>query len=246
MLANQHYRVATDDAKYQYFKEFYEFLSPHDVAGTMFLIERKLDQRADDQVNIYSPTERRVRRYSAKERADPILGSEATLDDVEVFSGRVLDYKWNLLGERKVMAVSNSSQDSPMTFGPYSRVPLDSWQLRSCYALELESILPDHPYKKRFLFLDKQTYSVTASLIINREDQVWKVMYNVYSWKGSLSDSDPTTDIEKSVPHIRYSGFIDLIANTATLVYFPDLEYPVMTPRKIKRQYGISNLSEGR
>ena len=35
-------------------------------------------------------------RFSAKERADSFMGSNATLDDIEGFSGRVLDHSWSL------------------------------------------------------------------------------------------------------------------------------------------------------
>ena len=245
MLPNQGYSIKVKDSENLFFKEFYEFLSPHNVAGTMFLVERKLDQHADDQVNIYSPTERRVRRYSARERADPVMGSNATLDDVESFSGRVLDYKWRFLGERELLTVSNSIHDTPKTFGPYSRVPHDGWQLRTCYVLELESILDDHPYKKRFLFIDKETYSVATSLIFNRENQFWKVLYNVYKWRGTLDGV--TQDIRRSVPYPQYSGFIDLLANTATIVHtYSGLDYPVMSPKKVKRKYSVSKLGEGR
>ena len=245
MLPSQDYRIKIKDSETLFFKEFYEFLSPHNVAGTMFLIERKLDQHADDQVNIYSPTERRVRRYSARERADPVMGSNATLDDVESFSGRVLDYKWKYLGERQILTVSNSVNDTPKTFGPYSRVPYDAWQLRECYVLELQSILDDHPYRKRFLFVDKETYSVVASLVFNREEQFWKVLYNVYKWNGNLRGQ--TQEISNSVPRPLYSVFIDMLANTASIVHtFSGLDYPTMYPSEVKRKYSVSKLGEGR
>ena len=245
MLAGQEYKVEIEDAETLFFKEFYEFTSPHNVAGTRFLVERKLDQHADDQVNIYSPTERRVRRYSARERADPVMGSNFTLDDVEAFSGRVLDYKWTLLGERAVLSVSNSEHVTPTTFGPYSRVPKDRWQLRDCYVLELESILSDHPYKKRFLLIDQETYTVVAVLVINRENKFWKVLYNVYKWEG-LSDAAGAAP-ENSMLKPQYAGSIDLLAKTASLVHtYSKLKFPRMSPKKIKRAYSVSTLSEGR
>ena len=157
----------------------------------------------------------------------------------------MLDYKWRFLGERELLTVSNSIHDTPKTFGPYSRVPHEGWQLRTCYVLELESILDDHPYKKRFLFIDKETYSVTTSLIFNRENQFWKVLYNVYKWRGRLDGV--TQDIRRSVPYPQYSGFIDLLANTATIVHtYSGLDYPVMSPKKVKRKYSVSKLGEGR
>jgi hypothetical protein len=245
MLASQNYKVNIEAAETTFLKEFYEFTSPHNVAGTRFLVERKLDQHADDQVNIYSPTERRIRRYSARERADPVMGSNFTLDDVEAFSGRILDYKWRLLGERKVLAVSNSEHVTPKTFGPYSRVPYDRWQLRNCYALELESILPDHPYKKRFLFIDKQTYTVVAALVIDRSDQFWKVLYNVYKWEGPINST--RASVEVSMPKPYYATSIDLLANTATVVHtYSNLKFSKMSPKKIKRLYSVSTLGEGR
>ena len=158
MLEKQNYRMKGRDADTRYFKEYFGFLSPHNVAGTKFVIERMPDPHAADQVNTYLPSERRVRPFSAKERADSFMGSNATLDDIEGFSGRVLDYKWKLLGQKKVLAVSDSGNDWPQSFGPYSRVPDDRWQLRDCYVLEVTSIWEAHPYKKRIMFMDKQTF----------------------------------------------------------------------------------------
>ena len=77
-------------------------LSPFDVAGLKLVVERPLDQSEGDQVNSYLPTERRVRRLSAKERADSWLGTNWTLDDFEGYSGLVMDNRWRLLGEKVI------------------------------------------------------------------------------------------------------------------------------------------------
>ena len=68
------------------YKEFIEVFSPYDMAGLKFVIERPIDQYKGDQVNSISH-ERRVRRLSAKERADSYIGTNWTLDDFEGFSG---------------------------------------------------------------------------------------------------------------------------------------------------------------
>ena len=69
-----------------------------------------LDPHADDQVNTYLPTERRVRRFSAKERADSFMGSNVTLDDFEGFSGEY-QITWSFIGSRKILAVSNMEKE---------------------------------------------------------------------------------------------------------------------------------------
>ena len=244
MLGDKNYRMKGADSKV-HFKELMGFLAPHNVAGTKFVIERKLDPRADDQVNIYSPTERRVRRLSAKERADSFMGTDFTLDDVEGFSGRTLDYKWSFLGMRKVLAVSDSAHDFPQYFGPYSRVPRDRWQLRDCYVVEVISIWDGHPYKKRIMFVDAQTFNITTELAIDRQDRIWKVFQATYKWQG---EADGTAkDIATSMPHPVMDGAIDIINNTATLVHVgKDIEFPEMTKRAVRRVFSVSALGEGK
>ena len=244
MLADKNYRMKGGDSKV-HFKELMGFLAPHNVAGTKFVIERKLDPRADDQVNIYSPTERRVRRLSAKERADSFMGSDFTLDDVEGFSGRTLDYKWSFLGMKKVLAVTDSKHDSPQYFGPYSRVPRDQWQLRDCYAVKVISIWDGHPYKERIMFVDAQTFNITTELAIDREDRLWKVFQPTYKWQGRADGT--SNNIANSVPHPVMDGVIDIINNTATLVHVgKDIEFPEMTKRAVRRVFSVSALGEGK
>ena len=105
MLPQQDYKVDVKDSETRFFKEYMEYLSPFNVKGTKFVIERMIDPYEDDIVNTYLPTERRVRRFSAKERADHIMGMNGTFDDIEGFSGRVLDYKWEFLGEKRILAI---------------------------------------------------------------------------------------------------------------------------------------------
>ena len=101
-LADDDYRMDVDDADKLYWKEYMKIVDPFDVAGAQFVVERSLDPHEGDQVYSYLPTERRVRRLSAKERSDSFMGTEYTFDDLQGFSGRVMDYDWRYLG-RKVL-----------------------------------------------------------------------------------------------------------------------------------------------
>ena len=84
-----------------------------------------------------------------------------------------------------------------------------------------------------------------TSLVFNREEQFWKVLYNIYKWNGNLRGQ--TQEISNSVPRPLYSVFIDLLANTASIVHtFSGLDYPTMSPSEIKRKYSVSKLGEGR
>ena len=241
MLPNQNYKVDIKDSKTRFFKDYIEFFSPFNVKGTKFVVERMNDPTADDQVNTYLPTERRVRRFSAKERADSFMGSEATLDDFEGFSGRVLDYNWKLLGEKKILSVADTIQPKLTVYGPHSRVPDDEWQIRNCFIVEVTSDWEGHPYKSRILFIDKETFSVHFSLIFRQDNTLWKTMQTVHK-----APSKNKTDIELSVPSWRGQINIDRYTNTATIVRGRSKTiHPNMQPRAIKRIFNVSSLTEG-
>ncbi|MEQ8659273.1 MAG: DUF1329 domain-containing protein, partial [Gammaproteobacteria bacterium] len=128
--ADNDYRMDVDGADELFFKEYIEMLAPFDIAGLKIVVERPLDQSLGDQVNSYLPTERRVRRLSAKERADSWIGTQWTLDDFEGFSGMVMDNEWRYIGRKVLLTVANSAAQPPQFHGPMSTIPLDRWQLR--------------------------------------------------------------------------------------------------------------------
>ena len=240
MLPNQQYKVKLQDSNTRFFKDYIEFLAPFNVKGTKFVVERMLDPVADDQVNTYLPTERRIRRFSAKERSDSFMGSEATLDDFDGFSGRVLDYKWRYLGRKKILSIANSVQPLLTVYGPHSRVPKDEWQIRDCHAVEVTSTWDGHPYKSRVLLIDKETYGVSMSLIFRRDNTLWKTMQTIHRGPRDVSK------LELSVPSWRGQINIDRYSNTTTVVRTKtDTLNPTMTTREIKRIFNVSSLTEG-
>ncbi len=244
-LSEQNYRMDLAANETVFFKDFIEFLAPFDVKGTKFVVERYLDPHADDQVNIYSPTERRVRRFSAKERADRFMGSEGTLDDFEGFSGRVLDYVWTYLGKGALLYVADSKHAVARGFGPYSRLPMDQWQVRDCHVVEVISTWDKHPYGSRILFIDTQTYGVALSMVFDHDAQLWKLFQTVF--RGPAPQDGSNAPIETSVPGWRGEFIIDRKTNKATIVQaLSETVHPTMNAAQIRRIFNVSNLTSGR
>lgn len=240
MLADQGYRVQVTDSERLLFKDYIEFLEPFNVKGTKFIVERSIDPYEDDTVNSYLPTERRVRRLSAKERADSFMGSDSTLDDFDGFSGRVMDYKWTYLGKRQVLDVIDSKHEATRNFGPYSRVPNDRWQLRDCHVVELHSVWDGHPYRSRVMFIDDETYHVAVTLVFNRDNVLWRIMDPIYKAASNVDS------IEDSVYVFLGHNITDRIGNTATIVRArTETTHPTMTPERIKRIFSVSSLTSG-
>lgn len=244
MLSDNDYRVDAADSDTRLFKDFMEFLEPFNVKGTKFVVERMLDQHADDQVNSYFPTERRVRRISAQERADRFMGATGTLDDFEGFSGRVLDYKWTYLGQKEILSVADTKHGLQQTFGPQSRLADDRWQVRNCDVVEVRSVWDGHPYHSRILFIDAQTFSVTLALIFNHDNVLWKTFQVTY--RGPRPVEGVEAAFETSIQSWRAQLYIDRLDNTSTVVRaITDTVHPTMGTAAIKRIFSVSSLTSG-
>jgi len=244
MLPAEDYQVAVPDSDSRFFKDYIEFVEPFNIKGTKFVVERMMDPTEDDQVNTYLPTERRVRRVSAQERADSFMGSTSTLDDFEGFSGRVLDYRWTYLGTKQLLTIADTADDLQVMIGPYSRFPDDRWQIRDCYVVEVVSTWDGHPYRSRILFLDAQTYGVALSLVFNHDNVLWKTFQT--SYRAPRFEGDGDRALETSVPSWRGQVNVDRITGTTTVVRsLTPTEHPTMSKSAIKRIFSVSSLTSG-
>ncbi len=236
------YRAGADGDDRLLYKEYVEFLEPFDVSGTRFVVERALDAHVDDQVYSYFPHERRVRRLSASERADSFMGSEFTMDDFDGFSGRVLDYTWTWLGRRPVLDVI-ATGEAPVDFGGrHGRAPLGAWQLRDCHVVELVPVWPGHPFGRRLLLVDAETFDVAIALAFDRADRLWRIFDPVYHMPASEPDT-----LQDAVPLFRAQVSINRVSGTATLgVVRSATLHPALTRRQIERLFDVSSLNAGR
>ena len=242
-LPDQGYRMDVAGSDELLYKEHMELLSPFDVAGMQFVIERPLDQRLGDQVNSYLPSERRVRRLSAKERADSFMGTVWTMDDFEGFSGLVTDNTWTLIGRKVAPQVVNSKHEHARYHGPMSIIPLDRWQLRPCYVVEAIPKWEGHRYGRRVMFIDQETYTIGLTLIFDRSDALVKVFQIVHASSDDLVDPEPSL----TIPRWRSSIGIDLKDGTATIARaMKPTEFVTMKPSKVRQLFSISNLTSGR
>ena len=240
-LPEQNYRVDIDDAGKLFWKEHIQFLEPFDIKGTSFVIERALASHEDDQVNSYLPSERRVRRLSAKERADSFMGTNFSLDDVEGFSGRVLDFEWTFLGYKTVLAVVNSREDAAQLHGPNSRVPDARWEVRRSFVVELRSRWDAHPMPTKIMFFDENSWNVNLAVLFDREDRLVKSFMNIY--RRPADDGTP----ENSVSHWVTTVAVNYVKNDATITR-PNkpVKYHNLKPAQIRRMFSVSTLSGGR
>jgi hypothetical protein len=242
-LAAQDYRLPVRGGDGLLFKERIEVLAPFDVAGTTIILERPLDQALGDQVNSYLPTERRVRRLSARERADSWMGTNWTLDDFGGYAGLVMDNTWRYLGRKVVPYVANTRNEHVLTQGPLSAIPLDRWQLRPCYVVEAVPRWKGHPYGRRVLFIDAETFSVALTLVYDRDERLYKVINGTYAHGDGALDGDPSLTTSR----MRSSLVLNLREQTANVArVLEPTDYAPPKTAFLERVFSVADLNSGR
>ena len=242
--AGNDFRVDTDDSDRLYWKDYMEYWEPFDLKGTKFIIERSIDPHEGDQVNSYLPKERRVRRLSARERADSFLGSNYSLDDFEGFSGQVLDFDWTYLGRKAILSVSNSRESPARFHGPYSRLPEDRWQIRQCFVVEHRPKWTGHPISSKIMFVDEETYNVVLALIFDHDDALWKSIVMMYRRPGDAADQSLP---ENTLSYWSASVAVNYKENDATVTRaIEPVTFPKFEATQIRRMFSVSNLTGGR
>ena len=195
--------------------EYTEIVAPFDLRGFTILAFRYLDSRArPDDAWSYVPSQRRVRRISAEEKADSLIGSDFTLEDFYLFSGYVWDQDWDYRGEMPMLVPIDTSRACfPLNlaswdgeigdlgdeedyrscgFGPYDALPFveERWQTRTVFSLEQRPRRRDHPYSRKLLWFDKETYAPVAFLAFDRAGEPLRMTWYLHDWSETNGRED--------------------------------------------------------
>ena len=154
---------------------------PRDAAGTTTLEIRYEDPKRPDDLYIYIPSIRRIRRATTTLRCQTLAPSEFNLDDINSFNGKITDFNYKLLGEKKVLA--NSSQEKfPFVRKTGDYVPLEEkWEAVDTYVLEITPKDPDYCYSKKILHLNKVTYDTHWTFMWDKKGEYFKEQFGFFT-----------------------------------------------------------------
>ena len=151
--------------------------APYDLKGTMRLLIRYDDPRKDDDIWMYIPTMRRIRRMSgAAQRQNNFGGTVATYDDIRGFQGRPFEYNWELVDEREVLCTALPNKT------PIDRNEAGLWDaevtIRDCWVVDAVPKDESYVYAKRRFFIDKENYVPWHEIVYDAQGREWKVYQN--------------------------------------------------------------------
>jgi len=152
----------------------FNVLSPFDLKGLTLMVVKYKDSTRQDDVYIYVPTMRRVRRMSAGQRCDSMAGTDVSWDDADVYDGEVRSNQYKFVGKRD-MLLANCDYPYPETVKlkgfyvhgiPYSRRP--------CYIIEANSLIPNFCYSKRIWYIDTVSSNLYTATLFDRKGRLWR------------------------------------------------------------------------
>lgn len=154
---------------------------PRDAAGTTTLEIRYSDPNRADDLYIYIPSIRRIRRATTTQRCQTLAPSEFNLDDINSFNGKITDFNYKFLGEKKMLA--NLSQEHfPFHRKPGDYLPLDEkWEVVDTYVLEITPKDANYCYPRKVLHLNKVTYDTHWTLIWDKRGEYWKEQFGMFT-----------------------------------------------------------------
>jgi uncharacterized protein YxjI len=208
---------------------------PRDASGTTTLEIRYKDPRRADDLYIYLPSIRRIRRATTTQRCQTLAPSEFNLDDINSFNGKITDFNYKYLGDKKILA--NISQEHlPFARKPGDYLPLDEqWEVVDTYVLEITPKDSTYCYPRKLLHLNKVTFDTHWTLMWDTKGAYWKEQFGFFT-PIKLTDGREVWSVGDVVIHNVQNGRTTIV--TATRAYnqgYPASMFSLGTLQSIMR-----------
>ena len=208
---------------------------PRDASGTTTLEIRYKDAGRADDLYIYLPSIRRIRRATTTQRCQTLAPSEFNLDDINSFNGKITDFNYKYLGDKKILA--NISQEHlPFARKPGDYLPLDEkWEVVDTHVLEITPKDSNYCYPRKVLHLNKVTFDTHWTLMWDTKGAYWKEQFGFFT-PVKLADGREVWSVGDVVIHNVQNGRTTIV--TATRAYnqgYPASMFSLGTLQSIMR-----------
>lgn len=198
------------------------YYDPYDMKGVIPLSYRYTDQHKANDMWMYIPTMRRVRRMSTAQRMDSLGGGhESTWDDFLNFSGKVIQYNWKLIEKRDALLPTLAKGKPEWVEGRHLVGVNDHYRRVKAYIIECIPKDPNHIYSKKVMWVDSESFHMPYGEYFDRKGKLWKVFHFhiAFDGKGCYFPASMTLlDIQRM--HSSSSGIWGSAGNSG---YTPEL-----------------------
>jgi len=174
------------------------FPSPRDVAGTAQSGLYYLDPALPDQLMVFIPSMRRVRKLTATDSQDPIMGLDQIYDDNEGWMQKLsptrYPYKFEVLEEREFLVPAptlDGAEYISSKFGEFKNVRMER---RPIYVVKLTQQDPNYVYSYRIFYVDRETFNYYHVENYDRKGRLyrtWDGNYGFFPEMGAFGWAGP-------------------------------------------------------
>ncbi len=245
--------------------EYSESLFPFDLRGTSFMVRRYRDSvRREDDAWSYVPSLRRVRRISTGQKADTLQGSDSTLEDFFLFSGYVWDEDWRFVREEEIVAVMDTRRTcyplnvagwqpddtgvvggeehfNECRFGPYKSLPFvdETWEARRAVVLEQRSRREGHPYSRKLLWYDKETFAPLHFIAYDPQGEPMRLSWYMGVWSESAARAKTAG---RHVVLLVATSVVNLQKGVSNLMQYFGSDADDLSAKEAKKYFDVTRL----
>jgi hypothetical protein len=208
---------------------------------------------------VFVPDLRRTRKISETQRSTAFAGTDFSFDDLFSFSGLPAQYDWACIGERVLIAPVNTKvRGYPYVedgdFGPSGlSYANDRWEARHAVGVRMSPRDPTHPYSRKDVWLDRETFSPLYSFAYDRKGELWKVIQHVHRWSEDDLGPEPAREwypAWENVPEPRdlkivSEALLNVQTGTGNRIDFWNAQGSQPDLRKLRQQLDVRSLARG-
>ena len=175
------------------------FLAPRDVYGAAQSALYYLDPDRLDQLMMYIPSLRRVRKMSATDSQDPIMGQDAIYDDNEGWMQKLsptrYPYTFEVLEEREYLVPAPTRDGAEYISSDGLEFRNMKFERRPMYVVKLTQQDPNYVYSYRIFYIDKETFNYVHVENYDQKGRLYRTFdinysffpdMGMFSWSGAL------------------------------------------------------------
>ena len=158
-------------AMYLYIEE------PLDVRGTRYMELRYLDLKKPDDVWVWFPLFRRVRRMGYAYKSDTVDGTDLGPDDELGWNGHVNRKTWKIVGRKEMLLGRHTDTEKYEKLKGQAAWSGLQLERVNAYMLEAKFKEKDAVYSKEMLYMDPEMWRCLQKVTWDRQGRVWRQFF---------------------------------------------------------------------
>ncbi|MBD3263853.1 MAG: outer membrane lipoprotein-sorting protein [Candidatus Omnitrophica bacterium] len=200
------------------YKDLVEVTYPTKVKGLAILTWTYEDPEKDQNVWLWVPSLKKVRKISASQDDDAFMGSDLTVE--EVSTRRFEDEEYTLLGEKKFEGYAFEHNGEVKYKG------------NDCFVIECTPLKPHWYYAKRIVWVDKETGGGIFEEYYDKNGQLFKTLFREWVFMDVEGKKYPT-QLALECKDLRTGHRTDIFLDN--IVYDRQINEQVFTVKSLMR-----------